>query len=149
MSNGYKQLVLAWALIAAQLFVVVIGHGRIMICHDEGGSTHVELIGEDSCGVNDAAPCGLGDDPDSLSTQRLCAETSCEDELYGLTYTLSSSRRIGQRVSTDFVPTNVIATLSSSMDTDSLIAMGQSTGLIDSVARSGCRLAIRTTVLVL
>lgn len=149
MSNGYKHLLLAWALIAAQLFVVVIGHGRIVICHDEGGSTHIELVGEDSCSVNDATSCGLGDELNNSSTQRLCAETSCEDELYGLTYTLAGSRRIGQRASADFAATNSFVLMSPLISTSPTVATNQAFGVFDSIALRECRLAHRATVLIL
>ena len=87
-------LLSAWAIIVAQLLVLVVGHGRIVVCFDEKGSSHIELVTEESClaGADDAysqSAYGIWD-----TQMGAGSSTSCVDELVGLPATFTGTRYV-------------------------------------------------------
>lgn len=85
---------IAWALICAQTLVLVLGHGRIVVCHDEGGTSHIEIVDEDSCStlVTDGCSQSATSQSEIQQIQSLCSDTSCVDEPLGILATMSNTR---------------------------------------------------------
>jgi len=151
-----KQLAMTCLLIAAQLCVIVFGHGRVVICRDDGGPTHIELVRQESCSVRDDAAwdrvAGSFDEAfgEALGEASWVQCTiSCVDEVFGLTYTLASARRAIQGGADGFEPTSTIAMLSMLMTRDSggLVARAESQFVVD--GPGGYLASLRSTVLVL
>ncbi len=95
MSKAINHSVLAWVLIMTQLVVGVLGHGRVVVCIENDGSSHIELVGEVSSSSTEDDHCGVsvGGLADGVSS--VCSEMPCDDELLELAYTLSNTRRSG------------------------------------------------------
>lgn len=85
---------IAWALICTQSIVLVLGHGRVVVCHDEGGSSHIEIVDEDSCSTQATEGCNqsVTSQGEAQQITTLCSDTSCVDEPLGITATLSNTR---------------------------------------------------------
>ncbi len=154
MRRTQKQLAMACLLIAAQLCVVVFGHGRVVICRDDGGPTHIELVRQESCSVRDGVAwdrvAGSFDEALGGGSSWVQCTISCVDEVFGLTYTLASARRAIQGGADDgFEPTSTIALLSMSMTRDSggLVARAESRFVVD--GPGGYLSSLRSTVLIL
>jgi hypothetical protein len=94
MFSARKTSWITWAILFAQTFVLVLGHGRIVVCHDEGGTSHIEIVDEDSCSI--LVPDGCRQTADSSDESRqvspLCSDSSCFDEPLGIPATLSGVR---------------------------------------------------------
>ncbi len=85
---------LAWALIVAQLLVVGLSQGQMVICHKANGSSHIELVGEY---VTEAVRAGVCELPDATSPQAKlssCSDAPCVDELLSVGYTIVRVRDI-------------------------------------------------------
>jgi len=91
MNHAVKHSVLAWALIAAQLLVVGLSQGRMVVCHKANGSSHIELVGDT------AADHMLDEQLVSSSFQGVvsrCSDGACVDEMLPLGLTITRSRVI-------------------------------------------------------
>tara|TARA_R110002073_G_scaffold118918_1_gene258667 strand:+ start:577048 stop:577488 length:441 start_codon:yes stop_codon:yes gene_type:complete len=80
-SNRLKNR-LTWAIILAQVFVLVIGHGRVVLCHDDTGTSHIELVKSDSCSSVERNECSNVTESQHSSISPSCSGTTCEDELF-------------------------------------------------------------------
>lgn len=101
-------------IIIAQLLVLVIGHGHVVVCYDESGSSHIELVNEESCKAGQVDPCSQSIDTNDHIQWSHCSSSSCVDELFEVLVTLRSDRKSDLGVATDFqphLPMNVIAGL--------------------------------------
>lgn len=87
---------IAWALICAQALVLVFGHGRVVVCHDEGGTSHIELVDEESCSTQATEGCSqpVATQGKAQQITTLCSDTSCVDEPLGITATISNTRKM-------------------------------------------------------
>jgi len=95
MNAPIRHTVFAWLLIIAQMMVIVVGHGRVVVCHDDNGSTHIELVSEGSCGSDADDGCDQVVNQTSNALASVCSQTPCVDELYGHVVPLSNVRRAG------------------------------------------------------
>lgn len=142
---------LTWVLICAQSLVLVLGHGRVVVCHDEGGSTHIEIVDEESCSTRVDEGCG-----DSVAAQgatslvsTLCSDTSCVDEPLGITATLSNTRIAGDIELQGALPSPSLAVVAWLLQQDPMERVVGSAEFDDQHAISGFHLSNRSTVLVL
>lgn len=148
-----KQSWLAWVLISAQMILGAIGYGRVVVCNDAGGPSHIELVrGEfvshdaeqkltsESCVqiVYQIANAGFGH----------CAGKQCVDQVLRLTCTINTQRKIGCGSLLDVVPTGPPAILAWPTPEPTLIAWVPCDGLNnDALVLSGLRRSVRSTVM--
>ncbi len=96
--------VFAWLLIIAQTMVIVVGHGRVVVCYDDNGSTHIELVSEGSCGGDVDDGCDLVVNESSNALASVCSQMPCVDELYGQVVSLSNVCRADALAHVSWVP---------------------------------------------
>lgn len=86
MNHTLKHSVFAWALIAAQLLVVGLSQGRMIVCHKANGSSHIELVGDASV---EMVLEGQGVTNSIQGVVSQCSDGACIDEMLpvGLTTT--------------------------------------------------------------
>ncbi len=102
---------LAWVLIVAQLLVVGLSHGQMVICHKANGSSHIELVGEY---VPELIGVGVCDQPGVDRVQAVlssCSDAPCVDELLSVGYTILRVRDIEQGHALGIVPVGPPAAL--------------------------------------
>ena len=94
MLRGTNSIWLSWTIIFAQMFVLVLGPSRVVICYDDGGSSHIELVDDNSCITQDDRSCDQPVATQGVSQQvtSLCSDTSCVDKPLGLLATLTNTR---------------------------------------------------------
>ncbi len=95
---------LAWALIVAQLLVVGLSQGQMVICHKANGASHIELVGEY---VPEFIGVGVCDQPGVDRVQAIlssCSDAPCVDELLSVGYTILRVRDIEQGHALGIVP---------------------------------------------
>jgi hypothetical protein len=153
MNKLLRHSTFAWALIAAQLLVVVLGHGRVMVCHDESGASHIELFGDTPIELSDATSstdlCGLITYAKSKSTSGVCSDVPCEDELFGLVFTLSQSRTIGLASLAGLIPSAPISIDALTIPSYSTGGLAQAIGSDDASLLRAQHRTIRSTVLII
>ena len=88
-----KHSIVSLALVFAQLAVIVLGHGRVVVCHDENGSSHIELVGEDVCSNSDSQSCEQPVFQQDDGRTGTCSGSNCIDEIYSLESVLAGSVR--------------------------------------------------------
>ncbi len=96
---------LAWALIIAQLLVVGLSQGQVVICHKANGSSHIELIGEYVSETIGGSVCDApnANSPDAVLNN--CSDVPCVDELLSAEYTIIRVRDIEHGHALGIVPT--------------------------------------------
>lgn len=146
---AYKQLVLTWLMIAAQLCVVVVGHGRVVICHDATGESHIELVSDASCSALVDGVCEQVVEYQSDKRPGLCADTGCEDELLGFSYTLANSRKVYLNRAMADVSFSFYAQQRSSAFDNKCVEKCSYMNIYESLGNSSGLLVLRSTVLVL
>ncbi|MBL4590963.1 MAG: hypothetical protein JKY96_03280 [Phycisphaerales bacterium] len=149
MSITLKHSALAWVLIVTQLGFCVAGQGLIVLCHDEGGSSHIELArsnqwsnaSQDNCGQASIAQDGVA--------QSVCTSLPCVDEEIGITFTVNSRRTTAIDSLTDLFPNAPPLLTVDVHHPDSMVLIESGTDF--EVARCLIELqcSIRTTILVL
>lgn len=90
MSSNRLKNRLTWAIIFAQVFILVIGHGRVVLCHDDAGTSHIELVKSDSCSSIERTDCSNIAESQHRSTSPSCSGTTCDDELFLIQGVLAS-----------------------------------------------------------
>jgi len=151
MNKLLRHSTFAWALIAAQLLVVVLGHGRVVVCHDESGASHIELFGDKQGDIkNTTNPedlCGLITGATSSPASGLCSDVPCEDELFGFVFTLSQPRSIGPGLLAGLIPAGPISVDVWAFNEDTAGNMAQAVGFDETTQLRAHYRSIRSTVM--
>jgi|GEM_PF-5642560 len=103
MNNAHTQKRLTWAIIFAQVFILVFGHGRVILCHEASGSSHIEFFETESCSSTDQDGCTQNSSNQNNQSVS-CSGSSCVDELFQVNATLSTSRRFDFSIDQEFRP---------------------------------------------
>jgi len=150
MSQFLKHSALAWVLIVTQLSFSVFGPGQVVVCHDEDGPSHIELIHSDSSPDLVAENCGQVSTELDRVAASLCAGSPCVDEAISFTTTINNRRGIVDGSFTDLILTGVPLSLVCVLSQDSTMEqLGQDTGHEVACRLLGLQSSLRTTVLVL
>jgi len=94
MNTTLKNSALAWALIFAQLFVITLSQGRMVVCHQANGSSHIELVNDilsDLSGIDSAEHQFSISQNSAFSS---CSDGPCVDELFTAAITVIRPRLI-------------------------------------------------------
>lgn len=94
MSLSKSSTWIAWVLIFAQSLLLVLGHGRIVVCHEDDGTSHIEIVDENSCStlVTDGCSQPVDSQNEIQQISSSCSDTSCTDVPLGITATISNAR---------------------------------------------------------
>lgn len=145
----FLQSAMVWTLILSQMAFGVLGHGLVVVCHDDDGSSHIELIHDDESSGLAHDICGQTTIGQVAADSSLCTGTSCVDEFYGLTFTFNSRRSIGHGSLSGVVPTGSSAIVSWMILPDSSDLFEEDSDLEDACVLKELQRLIRTNVLVL
>lgn len=142
---------IAWALICAQTLVFVLGHGRVVVCHDEGGTSHIEIVDEDSCStlVTDGCSQSVASQVEIQQIQSLCSDTSCVDEPLGILATTSNTRATIDGEQQEALPPPSLAIVDWLLLQSPVERQMIRSDFDDRYAISGFQISNRSTVLVL
>ena len=143
---------LAWVLIVTQMTFGAFGYGRVIVCNDDEGQSHVELALATSLSrLVDTTAVHKGCDQlvsklvDTNSTH--CTSTQCVDEVLSFTFTINTPRKIGCGSLLDVVPTGPPAILDWPNSEPTPIAWIPCDDLNDAFALLGLRRSVRSTVM--
>ena len=149
MSQSLKHSALAWALILTQFALSVFGHGGIVICHDNDGPSHIELVRCTTSSGDTADTCGQSRVNQNDAEVGLCTGSLCVDEVISFTSTLNARRGMANKSIIDFLPTAPPSILLSLLPLDSTELTRQGTELEDACYLKKLHCALRTTVMVI
>lgn len=93
MRNTHLHLALAWTLILAQLTLLGFAYGRVVICHDATGPSHIELVNDNSCSASNSEACAQPANTSAPSASSSCAQTDCTDQVFTISATVQSLRK--------------------------------------------------------
>jgi len=94
MNSARTKRRLTWAIIFAQVFIFVIGHGRVVLCHEASGSSHIELVDRESCSTDIRDGCNEIASNQSGVPSEDYSGSSCVDELFQIVAALSNKRKV-------------------------------------------------------
>ncbi len=149
MNQVFKHSALVWALIVTQMAFSVIGHGRVVVCHDDGGPSHIKLIQSSTqAGFTDDLSCvtAVGQTSSDSSS---CTGTICVDEVLSLTFTFNTRRDMNLDTLSGLVPTGPPAVVAWMTPPETMDRHGKSTAHEIACVLGELQSLIRTTVLVL
>lgn len=142
---------IAWALICTQSLLLVLGHGRIVVCHEDGGTSHVEIVGEDSCSIlvtdGCSQPVASQDEIQQISSP--CSDTSCTDVPLGITATISNARMTSSGEQQGILPPPSLAIVDWLVLQDPMEKPDCTIDFDDQHAIAGLHRSNRSTILVL
>ena len=149
MSTTLKHSVLAWALIVTQLAFCVIGQGRVVVCHDEGGPSHIEFVHGDQSSSVSQDNCGQAPLSQDGVAQSICTGSPCVDETISFTSTINTRRMKVIDSLTDVFPNAPPLPITLVHPLDSVKLFGQGTNFETALCLIELQCSIRTTVLVI
>lgn len=143
---------LAWVLISVQMTFGAFGYGRVIVCNDQDGPSHIELVhGESLSHANEngsvAKGCGQVTSPNAIVVSTHCSGTSCDDQVLSFAYTIITPRKIGCGSLMDIVPTGPPAIYDWPSLEPIAIAWVPCDDLDDASVLLGLRRSVRSTVL--
>ncbi len=139
--------VLSWALIVAQLLVVGLSQGQVVICHKANGSSHIELIGEYVSETFSGSVCEVPgvSSPDAVLSS--CSDVPCVDELLSVEHTIVRVRDIEHGHALGIVPSGppiAILWMIPTAQTDLAVATSND---LDALLLAEQRMRVRSTIL--
>ena len=142
---------IAWVLICTQSLLLVLGHGRIVVCHEVDGTSHIEIVDEDSCStlVTDGCSQPVDAQDEIQRVSSLCSETSCTDVPLGITATISNARLMSGGEQQGILPSPSLAIVDWLVLQDPIEKLDSTTEFDDQHAIAGFHRSNRSTVLVL
>jgi hypothetical protein len=149
MSITLKHSGLAWVLIVTQLAFCVVGQGRVVVCHDEGGPSHIEFIHTDRSSSVSQDNCGQAPLSQDGVAQSVCTGSPCVDEAISFTFTVNSRRMTTINSLTDLFPNAPPLVTVDVHHPDSMILIESGTDFETAFCLIELQCSIRTTVLVL
>ncbi|MBL4699275.1 MAG: hypothetical protein JKX70_10625 [Phycisphaerales bacterium] len=149
MSTTLKHSALAWVLIVTQLAFCVVGQGRVVVCHDESGPSHIEFIHGDRSSSISQDNCGQAPLSQDGVAQSICTGSPCVDEAISFAFTVNSRRMTAIDSLTDLFPNTPPLLIADIHRPDSIELFGQCTDFETAFCLIELQCSIRTTVLVL
>ncbi len=111
MNTTLKNSTLAWALIFAQLFLITLSQGRMVVCHKANGSSHIELINDLSPDFNEINETNHVLNWSPTPALNGCSDGPCVDELLTVAVSVLRPRHIEIGNHQGFVPPPPLAIL--------------------------------------
>tara|TARA_R110002096_G_scaffold344921_7_gene538193 strand:- start:155153 stop:155650 length:498 start_codon:yes stop_codon:yes gene_type:complete len=141
---------MTWVLIAAQACVLAVGYGRVVMCYDDNGTSHIEIVDEKSCSprVDEGCTQPVSTQTD-VQTLTDCSEFACVDEPFGLLATLPVVRTTDNGKQLDVQPNPSLVIVSWLLKQNPIDAQVSSASLNDQYAMDAFHRSNRSTVLVL
>ena len=94
MNTTLKNSALSWALIFAQLFMITLSQGRMVVCHKANGSSHIELINDLSPDFTEINEIEHLLDWSPTPAFNGCSDGPCVDELLTVAVSVLRPRHI-------------------------------------------------------
>src|SRR5690606_28474379 len=149
MLNKRMTIWATWTVLLAQTLVLVLGHGRVVVCHDENGSSHIELVNEDACKLSIEEPCAQDVKLSDAKQWNQCSGAECVDELFEVSGTLRSARESDLGASFEFQSSLLLSTITVLALVEAPETVLDTLDLDDKHALDLRHRSIRTTILVL
>ncbi|MDF1869768.1 MAG: hypothetical protein P1U30_05200 [Phycisphaerales bacterium] len=140
---------LTWAILISQAIMLLIGQGRVILCHDDSGSTHIEFTSNESCSTTQSEGCNQIASVNEGFQSQECSGTTCVDELLTLNATPSTLRKANLDLDNASTPPLPVAFLSWIALPDPTRFTYPSVHFDESIVQLEQLRSIRTTVLVL
>ena len=110
-----KQPWLVWLLIFAQMTLGTLGYGRVILCNDQSGRSHIQIVRSSSHASHTAQPdhftsrCQQPAHQASNASARHCTNSRCVDEALSFPCAINPHRTTGCKGLASIVPTEVPA----------------------------------------
>ena len=136
-------------MIFAQLTLGVFGHGRVVVCREDGGQSHIELIHDDDSAIGSDDHCARSSTKSATLQSGICSGTPCVDELLSFTFLAPARRNTSLESGNHWIPGDLPTAIALAIEPWTVCPPLDSTCADREHLDTGNLCAIRTLVLIL